>query len=166
MSEVVLVRFGCISWFEFYLFFGPVVAGAGPPLAPLDSLRFHCLHDMLLSTRLHHQRRRHRAAPSSLPWMRPQPWLASSSLASTRLNIPADFSRCAHRDGNPASAKLTDSLLPVFSWPHVFHLLRRVSPRVTYFHQTGEKASVCSLEFHPRCDRLCHPWTKRSLKMR
>ena len=112
------------------------------------------------TTRLHHQRGRHRAAPSSLPWLRHQPWLASSSLTSTRLNIPveiADFSRCcsqrsctpsaAHRDGNPASANLTGSLLAVFGCPHVFHLLRCVSPRVKCFHQTGEIASVCSLEF-------------------
>ena len=53
----------------------------------------------------------------------------------------------AHRDGNLASANLISSLLAVFGCPHMFHLLRCVSPCVKYFHQTGEIASVCSLEF-------------------
>ena len=42
---------------------------------------------------------------------------------------------------------MTGSLLAVFGCPHVFHLLRCVSPRVKSFHQTGEIASVFSLEF-------------------
>ena len=88
-------------------------------------------------------------------------WVATPALRAARINT---FASCtpsdAHRDGNSASANLTGSLLAVFGCPHVFHLLRCVSPRV--FSPNWRNSVALQFGISLRCDRLCHPWTNSS----